>query len=37
MPGYFGNKGWVGMKLDQTSTDWKEVAVLIATVRADEI
>jgi hypothetical protein len=37
MPGYFGNKGWVGMKLDQTSTDRKEVAVLIATVRADEI
>jgi hypothetical protein len=37
MPGYVGNKGWVGMKLAQTSTDWKEVAELIATVRADEI
>jgi predicted DNA-binding protein (MmcQ/YjbR family) len=31
MPAYVGNKGWVGMKLDQTSTDWKEVAELIAT------
>jgi predicted DNA-binding protein (MmcQ/YjbR family) len=31
IPGYVGNKGWVGMKLDQASTDWKEVAELIAT------
>ena len=37
MPRYVGNKGWFGMKLDQTSTDWNEVAELIATVRADDI
>jgi predicted DNA-binding protein (MmcQ/YjbR family) len=31
MPSYVGHKGWVGIRLDQGSTDWEEVAELIAT------
>ena len=30
LPPYTGNKGWVGVRLDG-STDWEEVAELIAT------
>jgi predicted DNA-binding protein (MmcQ/YjbR family) len=31
IPAYVGHKGWVGMNLDGRSTDWEEVAELIAT------
>jgi predicted DNA-binding protein (MmcQ/YjbR family) len=31
LPPYVGTKGWAGMTLDGRSTDWDEVAELIAT------
>jgi predicted DNA-binding protein (MmcQ/YjbR family) len=31
MPPYVGHKGWLGVRLDDSGTDWEEVAELIAT------
>jgi predicted DNA-binding protein (MmcQ/YjbR family) len=31
VPAYVGTKGWVGVNLDHSPTDWEEVAELIAT------
>jgi phosphoribosylglycinamide formyltransferase-1 len=31
VPAYVGGKGWVGVDLDRTDTDWEEVSELIAT------
>jgi predicted DNA-binding protein (MmcQ/YjbR family) len=31
MPAYVGTKGWVGMNLENSRTDWEEAAELIAT------
>jgi predicted DNA-binding protein (MmcQ/YjbR family) len=31
VPAYVGDKGWVGMELDRSRTDWTEVAELVAT------
>jgi predicted DNA-binding protein (MmcQ/YjbR family) len=31
IPAYVGDKGWLGMTLDDEATDWVEVAELIAT------
>jgi predicted DNA-binding protein (MmcQ/YjbR family) len=31
VPAYVGHKGWVGMELDRSRTDWTEVAELVAT------
>jgi predicted DNA-binding protein (MmcQ/YjbR family) len=30
-PPYVGGKGWVGIHVDRSETDWEEVAELIAT------
>ena len=29
-PAYVGDKGWIGIRLDDPGTDWREVAELIA-------
>jgi predicted DNA-binding protein (MmcQ/YjbR family) len=31
MPPYVGHKGWLGMQLDDSATDWREASELIAT------
>jgi predicted DNA-binding protein (MmcQ/YjbR family) len=31
IPAYVGDKGWLGIGLDDVATDWEEVAELIAT------
>jgi predicted DNA-binding protein (MmcQ/YjbR family) len=31
LPPYVGNKGWLGIRLNDTGTDWEEIAELIAT------
>jgi predicted DNA-binding protein (MmcQ/YjbR family) len=31
IPAYVGNKGWLGIRLDDGGTDWQEVAELTAT------
>jgi predicted DNA-binding protein (MmcQ/YjbR family) len=31
MPAYVGHRGWIGVQLDDSATDWREVAELIAT------
>jgi predicted DNA-binding protein (MmcQ/YjbR family) len=31
LPPYVGNKGWIGVQLGDSDTDWEEVAELIAT------
>ena len=31
VPPYVGHKGWVGVRADDSRTDWEEVAELIAT------
>jgi predicted DNA-binding protein (MmcQ/YjbR family) len=31
VPAYVGHKGWLGVELDDSGTDWEEVAELIAT------
>lgn len=31
IPAYVGDKGWLGIRLDDARTDWEELAELIAT------
>jgi len=31
VPPYVGHKGWLGIRLSESGTDWEEVAELIAT------
>jgi predicted DNA-binding protein (MmcQ/YjbR family) len=31
VPPYVGHAGWIGVRLDDSATDWREVAELIAT------
>jgi predicted DNA-binding protein (MmcQ/YjbR family) len=31
VPAYVGDKGWLGIRLDDARTDWEEAAELIAT------
>ena len=31
LPAYVGDKGWLGVRLDEPGVDWEEVAELIAT------
>ena len=31
LPPYVGHKGWVGIRLEESRTDWEEVAELVAT------
>lgn len=31
VPPYVGGKGWLGVRVDDSATDWEEVAELIAT------
>ena len=31
VPPYVGSKGWVGIRVEDRRTDWKEIAELIAT------